>query len=190
MSRPEALLLFPGAGSDRNHSCLTAIERRVRPARVARVDFPYRKEGRRAPDRAPVLEDAVRRALRTRSARWKIPASRIVVGGRSMGGRIASMVAADPSDPAGVAGVVLVSYPLRPPRGTGTDRTAHLARLSVPVLCVSGTRDAFGTPEQLREAFSVVPGPVTWHFVDRGRHELSGADSEVAEVVADWFAGL
>lgn len=188
MTSPGGLILFPGAGSGRAHPGLLAIERRLRPSRVARVDFPYRKQGRRAPDRAPVLQAAVREAVRTRASRWKIPASEIVVGGRSMGGRIASMVVADEQAPMQAAGVVLISYPLHPPGKPATLRTAHLARLRVPVLCVSGTRDAFGSPDELRRAFASVPGPVTWHFVEGRGHDLSGADDEVAEVVAGWFA--
>jgi hypothetical protein len=183
-------VLFPGAGSDRTHSSLVRIERRVRPAHVARVDFAYRKQGRRAPDRAPILEAEVRAAVRTRARRWNIPAGSVVVGGRSMGGRIASMVAAAETEPLPVAAVVLVSYPLHPPGRPEKARVAHLPRLGVPVLCVSGTRDAFGSPAELRRAFRRVPGPVTWHFVEGKGHDLSGADDEVADVVASWFVAL
>ena len=91
MAKP-TVLLYPGAGSSRDHSSLVAIERRLgRSAAVERIDFPYRREGRRAPDRAPKLMASIRDDL-TGFARRRGP---IVMGGRSMGGRMASMVAAD-----------------------------------------------------------------------------------------------
>ncbi len=100
------------------------------------------------------------------------------------------MAVADENDPLEVAGLVLVSYPLHPPKKPDTLRVEHLSRVSVPTLCVSGTKDNFGTPEELRDAFTVVPGDVTWSWVENGRHELAKADAEVAQRIAAWVTAL
>ena len=104
MARP-TLLLYPGAGSDRNQSSLVAIERTLgSAASVERLDFPYRKQGRKAPDRAPKLMESIRDDLAS-VRRRRGP---VVMGGRSMGGRIASMVAADVDAGGPVARLVAV----------------------------------------------------------------------------------
>ncbi len=92
---PGALLLTPGAGSSAQHPSLLAIEAAVAPMPVERHDFPYRRGGRRAPDRAPVLLADVREAAAALVARAHIRAGRLVLGGRSMGGRICSMAVAE-----------------------------------------------------------------------------------------------
>src|SRR5215204_7687187 len=93
-SGPGALLLFPGAGSSRTHSSLVALEKAV-PLPVVRADFPYRKEGRRAPDRAPKLIACVRDETAALAERAGVDPSAVVLGGRSMGGRMCSMAVAD-----------------------------------------------------------------------------------------------
>lgn len=177
------LLLFPGAGSDRAHGSLVAIERTVSPMPCVRADFPYRTAGRRAPDRAPVLLAAVR----AEAAALDGP---LVLGGRSMGGRICSMAVADEADPVPSVGLVLISYPLHPPGKPDRLRVEHLPRITIPCLFVHGTRDAFGTPDELRQWTATIPGPVTHHWIDGKAHDLRGADDEVASVVADWLRRL
>ncbi|MHB8670131.1 MAG: alpha/beta hydrolase family protein [Acidimicrobiales bacterium] len=188
-SRPErALVLTPGAGSGADHPCLVAIEERLAPGiPVARVDFPYRLAGRRAPDRPPVLISTVRDAAGELSRRHGLAPARVVLGGRSMGGRMCSMAAAD-GLPA--LALVLISYPLHPPGRPERSRVEHLARLDLPCLFVSGTRDAFGTPAELEAATQAIPGPVTLSFVDGGDHSLRGRDALVADQVAAWVRGL
>lgn len=187
---PSGLVVFPGAGTSADHLSLVEIERACEIP-VARVDFPYRRAGRRAPDRAPVLVEAVRTEVRAFADTLGVSTTRLVIGGRSMGGRMCSMAVADDIDPLSVAGLVLIAYPLRPPRKpTAEPRTAHLPRITVPVLCVSGTRDEFGSPDDLREAFSVVPAPVEFAFLDGKRHDLARADTEVAEIVSGWVSRL
>jgi len=184
---PGALLLTPGAGSGADHPSLRRIEAAVAPLPVARVDFPYRTAGRRAPDRAPVLiATVVEEAARLATAAGVAP-GRVLLGGRSMGGRMCSMAVAE-GLPA--AGLVLVAYPLHPPGRPEKPRTAHLPDLGVPCLFVSGTRDAFGTPEELLAATATIPGPVSHVWVEGGRHDLRGADDEVAAAVSAWVAGL
>ena len=160
-----------------------------------RFDFDYRVAGRRAPDRAPVLMAAVETAAAELSRRTGLPRDRLVLGGRSMGGRICSMVAAE----GGALGCVLLGYPLHPPGRPDRARTAHLVDLAMPVLFVHGTRDAFGTPEELRAAAGAVPGPVTFHWVETGDHgfrplKASGRTVEdetaaVAEAVTTFVLG-
>jgi uncharacterized protein len=182
-----ALLLFPGAGSDSSHASLVAIEDAVRPLPVARADFPYRREGRRAPDRAPKLIACVRDEAAALADQTGVAPERVVLGGRSMGGRMCSMAVAE-GLPA--AGLVLVSYPLHPPGKPERLRVEHLPALDVPCLFVSGTRDPFGTPAELQKHTSAIPGRVAHVFLDGGRHDLKGADEQVAAAVADWIASL
>jgi predicted alpha/beta-hydrolase family hydrolase len=182
------VLLAPGAGADRNHSALVAIENALAPdVVVERMDFPYRRAGRRAPDKAPVLVESVRQAAAELAARSRVPPERLVLGGRSLGGRICSMAVAE-GLPA--AGLVLVSYPLHPPGRPERARVEHLPMLRVPCLFVSGTRDAFGTPAELEAAAATIPGPVEMVWVDGGDHGLRRRDQEVADRVAAWVRAL
>jgi uncharacterized protein len=187
-ARSGTLLLFPGAGSSRDQSTLVAVEKAVAPAwSTVRADFAYRKEGRRAPDRTPKLLATVREELAA------IGADRVVVGGRSMGGRMCSMVAAGADGepvPAAIAGVVAISYPLHPPGRPENLRVEHLAGIRVPCLFVHGTGDPFGSPAELEKWTDTIPAPVTLHWVDGGRHDLKGTDAEVASTVAGWLAAL
>jgi predicted alpha/beta-hydrolase family hydrolase len=180
---PPGLLLTPGAGADRNQSALVAVDAAVTAtgAVVERMDFPYRLAGRRAPDRAPVLIEAVRQGTAALAPR----VGTMALGGRSMGGRICSMAVAE-----GLVahGLILISYPLHPPGKPENLRVEHFPQLKVPCLFVSGTRDAFGRPEELQAATAAIPGPVTHHWIEGGDHGLRRADAQVAEVVAGWFS--
>ena len=187
---PRGVVLFPGAGTSAEHPSLVAIAETIAPVPSARLDFPYRLAGRRAPDRAPVLVAAVKEGVRAFAADIGAPTSSLVIGGRSMGGRMCSMAVADDEDPLAVAGLVLVAYPLAAPKKPDAPRVAHLPGITVPVLCISGTRDEFGSPDALRRAFEAVPAPVEWHFVEGARHDLKGADLEVAGAIKEWVSRL
>jgi predicted alpha/beta-hydrolase family hydrolase len=160
------------------------------PLPVARHDFPYRLAGKPFPDKAPVLVTSVKEHVRAFAESLGVSTSKIVIGGRSMGGRMCSMAVADGNDPLEVAGLVLVSYPLHPPKKPDALRVEHLPRVSVPTLCISGTKDNFGTPEELEAAFAVVPGSVTWSWINNGRHDLAKADAEVALRISSWVSAL
>ena len=190
MTSIAGVVLFPGAGSSSTHSSLVAMEVALAPLSVARHDFPYRIAGKPFPDKSPVLIASVKEHVRAFAESLGVPTSKIVIGGRSMGGRMCSMAVADEDDPLLVAGLVLVSYPLHPPKKPDTLRIEHLPRIAVPIFCVSGTKDNFGTPEELEDAFTVVPGVVTWSWVDNGRHELAKADADVARRIATWVTAL
>ena len=97
-----------------------------------------------------------------------------------MGGRICSMAVAD-GLPA--AGLVLISYPLHPPGRPERLRIEHLPALEVPCLFVSGTRDAFGTPEELEQHTAAIPGEVTHVWIDGKGHDLKGCDQRIADAV-------
>jgi predicted alpha/beta-hydrolase family hydrolase len=187
------VLLFPGAGSAADHPGLVAIEAALAAAPAAhktgtlstvRADFPYRLAGRRAPDRPAVLLQAVR------DAAAPLAAEPLVLGGRSMGGRICSLAVADADAPLAAAGLVLISYPLHPPGKPDKLRIEHFPRLRVPCLFVSGTRDTFATPDELTHWSATIPGPVTHQWVAGKGHDLKHADEEVAAVVVAWVLAL
>jgi predicted alpha/beta-hydrolase family hydrolase len=180
------LLLAPGAGAGSDHAGLLAIDEAVSALgfAVSRMDFPYRLAGRRAPDRPPVLVAAVEKAAADLASTSGVPPTRIFVGGRSMGGRICSLAVAS-GMPA--AGLVLVSYPLHPPGRPEARRTEHFGRLLVPCLFVSGTRDAFGAPDELEDAIGAVGGPVTLRWVEGADHGMRRREAEAAQVVAAWL---
>jgi len=190
--RPGALLLFPGAGSSSTNPSLIAIEDAVAPLPVERADFPYRLAGRKAPDRAPVLLASVREHAAALVARTRIRPGRLVLGGRSMGGRMCSMAVAggtpgDEAKPLPAAGLVLISYPLHPPGQPSKLRTEHLPRLDLPVLFIHGTKDPFASPDELTQWSATIPGHVTHHWIEGKGHDLKGADRAIAEVVRDWL---
>jgi predicted alpha/beta-hydrolase family hydrolase len=183
-----SLLLFPGAGSNRENPALLAIERAATAAmpklRCVRADFPYRKAGRRAPDPPAVLLRTVREEAKA------LGRGRLVLGGRSMGGRICSMAVGDADAPLRAAGLVLVSYPLHPPGRPDRLRVEHLPRVTVPCLFVHGTKDPFGAPDELTEWTATIPGDVEHVWIDGRGHELRGADQVVAAAVTEWLGRL
>jgi predicted alpha/beta-hydrolase family hydrolase len=154
---------------------------------VARADFPYRREGRRAPDRAPKLIACVVEEAERLAADAGVDPGRILLGGRSMGGRICSMAVAE-GLPA--AGLVLISYPLHPPGKPDRLRIEHLSELRVPCLFISGTRDAFGTPAEMEQHTAAIPGPVEHVWIDGKGHDLKGQDLAIASAVAGWVRSL
>lgn len=181
------VVLFPGAGSSCNHAALVAIENHLSPLPVLRVDFPYRKAGKKFPDKAPVLVQCVKDEVRAFAHELGCDVTEIVIGGRSMGGRICTMAVSDKEDQLSVAGVVCIGYPLHPPKKPEQLRTEHLPRLATKALFISGTRDEFGTSEELETAFALLPSPPTVQFIEGGRHELKGNDEHVATLLKDWL---
>ena len=187
MNKPKALLLTPGAGADRNQAALVAIDEELTAAGivVSRMDFPYRLAGRRAPDRPPVLIQAVRDGAAELTKRAKTRPNNVALGGRSMGGRMCSMAVAE-GMPA--AALVLISYPLHPPGKPDQKRIDHFPSISVPCLFISGTRDAFGTPDELENATKAIKAAVTHVWLEGGDHGLRKKDREVAQAVGRWLS--
>ena len=208
MSRPSidrptevhAVALWPGAGTSADHPSLLAIEAGLAPLHVERFDFPYRREGRRAPDRANKLIASLRSDVAAMCARLGTTPDHVVLGGRSMGGRMCSMAVAGATgatakgaetreEPLPAAGVVLLGYPLHPPGKPDKLRVEHLPQLTVPCLFVHGTKDTFGTRDELEHWTATIPGPVTHVFVEGKGHDLKGADQRIVDAVTDWLAG-
>ncbi|MEL7210922.1 MAG: alpha/beta family hydrolase, partial [Actinomycetota bacterium] len=135
------------------------------------------------PDRAPVLVECIREEAAALADRTGVPPEEIVLGGRSMGGRMCSMAVAEGLP---CAGLVLICYPLHPPKKPDKLRIDHLPDLEVPCLFVSGTKDEFGTVDELEAAHRLVPGPVTVEWIDGARHDLRNRDDDVVAVVERW----
>ena len=167
-----ALVLAHGAGSNAQAPLLIALADTFCAAgfTVLRCDLPYRQSrsygppgpGDAARDRAG-LKNAI-------AAMKKITAGRIFLGGHSYGGRQASMLCAEEADL--VEGLLLLSYPLHPPRKPEQQRTQHLPDLRTPSLFVQGTRDPFGTVTELEQALKMIPGKTKLFVVEGGGHDL------------------
>jgi uncharacterized protein len=163
------LVLAHGAGAAMDAAGMTALATRIagHGIRVVRFEFGYmaaRREGvRRPPPRADTLLDEYRAVVAE-------VGGRPVIGGRSMGGRVASMLADEQFAAGAIAGLVCVSYPWHPPEKPGQPRTAHLAALATPTLIVQGTRDPFGSPDEVA-AYELSPAiEVLW--LEDGDHDL------------------
>jgi hypothetical protein len=197
-----AVLLAHGAGSDMDGAALVAVADALAQAKIPslRFNFPYRTAGRNAPDRPKVLDESVREAAAELATRAKLPPERLVLGGRSMGGRYCSMVVGVADDPLPALGLVMLSYPLHAAGKPDQPRTAHFPGIRVPILFVSGTRDSMAGKDELTEAARSVKGKTSFHWVDTADHgyrplKASGrtaADvlAEVADTTVAWVAGL
>ncbi|HTN50950.1 MAG TPA: alpha/beta fold hydrolase, partial [Anaeromyxobacter sp.] len=165
MARP--LLLFaPGAGAPSTSPWMERWAARLGgPGKVVRFDYPYVKEGRRAPDRLPVLVEAHRAALAAARARHPGPA---VLAGKSMGGRVGCHLALEAE--AAVAALVCLGYPLRGQRGDLRDQV--LRALRIPILFIQGTRDPLCPLEALEAVRARMRAPSALHVVEGGNHSL------------------
>lgn len=184
------IVLAHGAGAPMDSGFMNIVARGLAAEgiRVARFEFPYmraRREGgkNRPPDREPVLRDAWLNAIR--SIREIGGGERLVIGGKSMGGRFASMVA-DQAIDAGVRGLVCLGYPFHPPGKPESLRVKHLETLQTPALIVQGTRDTFGTREEV-EGYALSPAiRVVW--MEDGDHSFkpraSSGRTEAGNVAA------
>jgi predicted alpha/beta-hydrolase family hydrolase len=137
------IVLAPGAGANMRHAFLSGVARAWGECgfAVVRFDFPYMQtaRGRGRPDRLPVLQQAFRDVVGEHTE------GRVVLAGKSMGGRVATTIA----DELGAMGVVVFGYPFHPPTRPDQLRTAHLAALKTPTLILQGERDPFGTRDQV-----------------------------------------
>ena len=160
MDADRAVLLAHGAGAGMDAPALVAVSQALADAGIPslRFEYPYRAAGRRAPDRPPVLDRATREAVGELARRTGLPTERLVLGGRSMGGRFCSMVVADEVDPVPALGLLPLGYPLHPAGKPERRRDAHFSRISCPVLFVSGTRDALAPQAELTASARLIPG--------------------------------
>jgi hypothetical protein len=197
------VVLAHGAGTDQRHRAMTALASGIaaRGVNVVTFNFLYTEQRRRTPDRGPILEQTWMAVVEAIAG--DLPAHhRLVIGGKSMGGRMASMVLAHPPvTPAWtrVSGLVLLGYPLHPPGKPDQLRTAHLPAIRVPVLLVHGTRDAFGAREEIEPVFQALATRVDFEFIERGDHSFNVPKSTgltestvlggISERVAGWILG-
>jgi predicted alpha/beta-hydrolase family hydrolase len=180
-----------------NDSALRAVTRAIgeRGIDIVRVNFLYREKKSSRPDQMPKLEDTI--AAVVSHVRETLKPKRLIIGGRSMGGRAASMLAADGFD---CSGLLLLAYPLHPPGRPDQLRDAHLPSIRVPVLCANGTRDAFCTPELMNQVVARVT--TSWQMLwldgaDHSFHVLKSSGrtepqvmNEVADAAEAWVARL
>lgn len=211
----DALFVFAhGAGAGHLHPFMTSYAAALcaRGVHVVTFNFPYMEQRRKTPDRAPVLEEAFRRAIVgavNQAALAANPANHfrqgphIFIGGKSMGGRMATHLGAAleqwPAVPR-PAGIIAFGYPLAPPRGKRTgDRVAHLKELTVPTLIVQGTRDPFGGPDEVREAIAdahpappitmlpVVGGDHSFAVLKSAGRDQASVHAAIQDEVAAWI---
>lgn len=167
-----ALILAHGAGAGQKSAFMVAAARAfvARGITTATFDFPYIAEGRKVPDRGPVLEAAWRDAVADATTHPDFGGLPLVVGGKSMGGRIASQAAA--AGPLPIVGLVFLGYPLHPPGKPGQRRDAHLPAITQPMLFVQGSRDPFGTADEIRELLPRLGPAAELHEVREGDHSF------------------
>jgi predicted alpha/beta-hydrolase family hydrolase len=146
-----AVILAHGAGAGQMHRFMTAAATALTAAGFETItfNFAYMEAGRRVPDKAPVLERTFAAVAKECCARWLTPDFPYFAAGKSMGGRIASQAAANGLFARDPAGLVFLGYPLHPPAKPEQRRDAHLPKVKVPMLFVHGSRDPFGTPEEM-----------------------------------------
>jgi len=190
-------VLAHGAGAGQQSAFITDFARGLteRGIDVLTFNFLYTEQRRRVPDRTEKLDACYRAAVI--AARHHLDRSAVFIGGKSMGGRIAThLAAADDADALGIRGVVALGYPLHPPGKPQQLRAAHLSRIRVPMLIVQGERDSFGTPAELQPVLDAIAGDVTLHVVENGDHSLApsrqkdrvaAAYVELHQHVADWI---
>jgi hypothetical protein len=203
------LVLAHGAGAAQQSAFMVGFARALaaRGIDIVTFNFLYTEQKRRVPDRAPALEACYRAAIDAARQHAPIARNSIFIGGKSMGGRIATHLAAaagkdrairipDHGSPIPLSGVILLGYPLHPPGKPDQLRASHLPDIRVPMLFVQGERDTFGTPDELRPILDRLETDVTLHVVVRGDHSLAPSRrkeaiaavySNVQDVIAGWI---
>lgn len=167
--RATCVVLAHGAGNDMHGPLLSAVhtELAARGFTCVKFNFPYKERGQRPPDRAPVLVAAYRAVLDT--VRDRIAPATIVIGGKSLGARMASHLAAEGE---AVDGLLFLGYPLHPAGKPEKRRDAHLPRIKAPMLFFAGTRDPLCRLELLRNAVRLLQTRVDVHIVDGADHSF------------------
>lgn len=191
-----ALVLAHGAGGDMNAPLLVGVATGLaeRGHAVLRFNFPYKEQGKKAPDPAPKLEAPFRAAVEAMRAAMGPALLRLVVGGKSLGGRVASLVVA-----AGMpaSGLVFLGYPLHAPGKKKALRDKHLEAIRAPMLFVQGTRDPLCDLALLRPVLAHLSPRASMHVVEGGDHSLDvpkshgrtreDVQAEVVEAIDDWL---
>ena len=188
-------VLAHGAGAGQHHPWMVRVVKALASHGVGATtfNFPYMDAGRSAPDKPAVLEARFEQAWKDAAGK---PGSGMIAAGKSMGGRIASQVAARGGFDPAPAALVFFGYPLHPPNQPNKRRDAHLGQITIPMLFLHGTRDPFGTPDEMQALVATLPR-ATLHLVDAGDHSLvvkrkDGTDSveRAVDVAAEWLKSL
>jgi len=194
-----ALILAHGAGAGQHSAFMVEFARALSALGLDLVtfNFLYTEQNRRIPDRPALLEACYVAVIDRVRAELDSARRALYIGGKSMGGRIATQVAAaDPAVP--VAGLVLLGYPLHPPGKPEQRRDKHLPSVGAPMLFLSGTRDPFGSADEFRELVSGLPA-ATLEIVDGGDHSLAvpkkvdpkgGALDRAVDLAARWMLSV
>jgi predicted alpha/beta-hydrolase family hydrolase len=197
--RAATLVLAHGAGAPQQHPFMVTFARALseRGLDVVTFNFLYTEQRRKVPDRMPQLVACYRAAIDTARSEIASARERLFIGGKSMGGRAATHVAA--GDPAmALAGLVLLGYPLHPPGRPDRMRDAHLPDVRRPMLFVQGARDSFGTPSELKPTLASLSPLPTLHHVEGGDHsfKIAGRDAksrqgavyaEIQDTIVEWI---
>ena len=186
---PQATVIFAhGAGAGQKHPFIMAAAAAFTAAGFETVtfDFPYMEAGRRAPDPAPVLEATFAAIAKECCARWLNGGTPYFAGGKSMGGRIASQAAAHGLFERDPNGLVFLGYPLHPPSNAEKRRDEHLSKVKPPMLFVHGSRDPFGSPEEMQ---ALVKGLKrgTLSMIEGGGHSFEAAQRDGGDRSAQAF---
>lgn len=195
-----AVVLGHGAGVSQTHPFMTYFARGLaaRGLDAATFNFLYMERGRRAPDSALKLEACFRAVIETVRARVPNASRRLVIGGKSMGGRIATQIVASDNAPK-VNGLVLLGYPLHPPGRPDRLRAAHLPSINAPMLVIQGSRDKFGLPDELRPVLAgcrqarlciVEGGDHSFKITGRERPTAEEVYDPLLQKIVEWIRGL
>ncbi len=196
------LILAHGAGNDMHSPILTHLAGRLgRELLTTRFNFPYKESGRRAPDRAPLLEATYRAVIDRLERRDDLRPRPLVIGGKSMGGRIASHLAAVRDIPGDrIAGLLFLGYPLHPAGKPERLRDAHLGAIRCPMLFVQGSKDRLCDLTLLRATFRKLRAPHQLHVIDDGDHSFKVPKrtgrteqdifEEIGTVILSWLEGI
>lgn len=173
------LIFGHGAGAGHEHPWIVRVAKGLadRGVRVVTFNFPYRAEGRKLPDKPAVLEAAfaaVWTSVVTADRDAGRPDIRYFAGGKSMGAKISSQVTATGELSPPPAGLVFFGYPLHPPAKPDQRRDKHLPKVTAPMLFLQGTRDPFGSPEEMRALVDGLPG-ASLEIIAGGDHSLAAS---------------
>src|SRR5258705_7791455 len=192
------LVLGHGAGADQLSSFMVLFANGLaaRGIDVLTFNFVYKEQGRGVPDQKAKLESCYRTVIEAALKQKKLKNNRLVIGGKSMGGRIASQVAAAAAEEKdqltdSISGLVFLGYPLHPPGNPAKLRVEHLQSIRVPMLFVQGTRDSLGTPDEIRPFIEKLSLPAQLYSVEGGDHSFKApkkfglAQEQVYEAAMD-----
>src|SRR5258708_24619548 len=169
------MVLGHGAGANKRSAFMVAFGSGLssRGINVITFNFPYMERGRSTPDPAPRLESAFRAAILSVKNIPELASARLFIGGKSLGGRIASHLAASEQPVANPAGLICLGYPLHPPNRPEKPRTEHLERIRMPIFIAQGSRDAFGSPAELGQVLTQLKSQTRLLVVEGGDHSFT-----------------